>query len=75
MPISKPKIKQALYHLKNSLVSLVGNRRYMTSIETLFKKVEELDLTPLELEALTLLSQNINQANHEKNNKPRFGIF
>lgn len=67
------RVKEQLLNLRRSLVQLVGNKRYFNSIEKIFKKMESLDLTSEEIQALRLLACDINQAKHEKNRqKNRF---
>ena len=70
------KNKEIINTLKRELMGLTGNKVYYRDLESLFKKIEELELDGKEISALRYLSTDIRSAkfkkNKNKNNLPFF---
>lgn len=60
-----------LKNLKAMLTQLVGNKRYFTSIDRLFTKMESLELTADEKQALNLLRADLQSFKNQKEREAR----
>jgi len=62
-------LSRILQLFKFNLTQLVGNKVYMRDIESLLKKMESLDITPQEQQALDHLNRDLAQAKIKMNKK------
>ena len=62
-------LSRILQLFKFNLTQIVGNKVYMRDIESLLKKMESLDITPQEQQALDHLNRDLAQAKIKMNKK------
>lgn len=69
---------QELNNLKSTLIQLVGNKRYFTSLDSIFDKIDENGLSSNEKQALMFLRADLQSVKNQKdsaNKKNRYPSY